>query len=155
VGRIESARFLELHLRRGDVAGGHARVTAAGELLDERRCFHFLACVVAQDAGLIVQQVLGQDLGRQVNDALKVALGHRLARLLHRRAGVARHEIVDVDRERGVAGLFEELLGRVEHRIHLQDQSAACCDLVRPPEVVERDRLLKRRDDAVFDCGRQ
>ena len=158
MGRIERARFLEIHLRRGDVAGGEAlRRSVARELLDERCGLELLARFVAEDAGVVVEQIVAENRRGELHDALEVARGHGLARLLHRGApsrpaGSSVSTSIGSD---GIARLLQQLLGRIEHRIHLQDQRATGRDFIGPPLVVERERLLKRRDDALFHRGRQ
>ena len=152
---IERARFLEIGSRRGDVATRDVLFALAQELLDERGRFEALACLVTQYPRLIVHQIIRQHLGRNIHDHLVIARGHGGACLRERVGGVGGKERVDVDRQSGITRFVDELLRRIEHRIHAQDQSAARDDLVHAALFVERQRLLEGRNDTIFHCRRQ
>ena len=122
------------------------------ELIDERRGLEFLSRLFVEQARLLVHQIVRQDLGRGVHDLLEIARGHRLARFGHWIGGELLRERVDIDRRVRIAGLLHEFFGRLELRVHPQDESAPLHDLIGAPLFEERQSLLKSRDNSFFDC---
>src|SRR4029079_4150766 len=106
-------------------------------------------------AGVVIHEVIGENVGGDLHHSLKIASGHRFPRFLQRAADVDRSERLDIDRTGRIASLLQELFRRVVDRIHLQNQSATGDDLVVAPRSKQRERLLKRGAHAVFDSGRE
>ena len=151
---VECASLFQLGARGGEVSLSGEGLRLADELVDERRRLHPLARRIVDDARLVVREVVAQQLRRQVVRALEITCGERGARLFQR-AGFLGHEGIDVDRRAGVLRFLQQLLRRIEHRIHAQDEAAALYDLIDPALLVERDGLLERREDAVFHRRRR
>ena len=145
---VERARFLELLARGGVVALAGERLRFADELLHERRGLGLFARLLVEHARVVVGQVLGQQLGGEVENALEIAAGHGRARLAQPAVvGRCGKQRVDVDRGARIARFFQQLLRRIEHRIHPENQSAALDDFVDSSLLEERDRLLKRGEN--------
>ena len=70
---VERARLLQILPRRGDVARRDVLLALLRELLDERTRLQLVARLVAEDAGFVVHQVVGQNLRGDVDDFLKIA----------------------------------------------------------------------------------
>ena len=152
---IERLCFFQILSRGGGVAGSDVLLAFFCELFDERPGFDLLARFVAEDARFVVHQIVRQDFGRDVDDALKVARRHRRARLHERVAGGRRKQRVDIDRKIWIARFLEQFSRGIEARIHLQDEVASLNDFIRASELVQRNRLLKCGSDSLFDGSRE
>ncbi len=146
---VEGSGLFEVHPRRGEVVVGQVLLALARELLHEWSGFHLVARLLVEDARVVVHQVVGEDLGGQVDGPLEVARGQGPTGLAHgvRRTGHRRRrpERVDVDGKLRIARLVEQFLGGIEHRVHTQDQPAAGDDFLCPTLLIERQSLLERR----------
>ena len=153
--RIERADLVDVDSGRSGVAGRDGLLGLSHELFDERSGLHALARFLIQLAGLVIHQVVRQDVGGDVDGTLKVAGRHGLAGLIERGGGRVWRERIDVDGRLGVLRLLQELLRRVEHRIHSKDEPASLYDFFRSTLLVEGERLLEGRQHPLFDSGRQ
>jgi len=151
MGAVERARLLQLVSRRGNVSLAGESLRLANELLHERRRLHLLARLIVDRARFLVREVGAQHLAGQIIRALKVARGDRCARLTQRIVA-RRHERIDIDGRIRIACFLQQLPGRVERRIHAQDQRAPFHDLGGASLFIERQRLLKRREHSIPDC---
>ena len=154
--RIERADLVEIAARGRGVSRRHGLLDFPRKLLDERHGFQPFARFLIQHARVLVHQIVGQDFRGQVDHPLKVAFCHRCSRFAQGIGGRGwPHQRLEVDGSRGILRFFQQLLRRLEHRIHAKDESASLQHFLGSALLEEGKGLLKGRLHPLLDGGRQ